>query len=254
MNPRGWRRKWLHQVAWAFARTICLSCSHLQIDVEGTSAVAFCSPLQLVVAGCAPDFCCCAHPEFRYRQSAQNFASHKRAGSCSRHRAAETCERGPKGPGCSCLIMCARQKPEMWGVCHESRSAVHMFAGQWSLPLSSRCTDTIRPSVLVRLSCRLCRLVFFLQCAMPQMLRSRARLSSGSMDWMWPFCCTNIFHLVSYRLPCTCSTDPFFTEHSSRTRGAVPNMLDLRRRSSFPILLMWDDSTGDSSKLFREVS
>ena len=160
MNPRGWRWKWLHQVAWAFARTICLSCSHLQIDVQGTSAVAFCSPLQLVVAGCAPDFCCCAHPEFRYRQSAQNFASHKRAGSCSRHRAAETCERGPKGPGCSCLIMCARQKPEMWGVCHESRSAVHMFAGQWSLPLSSRCTDTIRPSVLVRLSCRLCRLVF----------------------------------------------------------------------------------------------
>ena len=64
------------------------------------------------------------------------------------------------------------------------------------------------------------------------MLRSRARLASGTR----PFCCANMVQLVSYRLPYTCSTDTFFTKHSSRTRGAVPNMLDLRRRSSFPIL------------------
>ena len=170
------------------------------------------------------------------------------------HRAAETCERGPKGPGRSCSKMCERQKQTCGMSAHKSRSFVNMFAGQWSLPLSSRCIDSIRPSVLVKLSCRLCRLVFFLQCAMPQKLRSRARLASGSMDWMQPFCCANMFQLVSYRLPCTCSTDTFFTKHYSRTCGAVPNMLDLRRRSSFPILLrcgMMQLAT--APKLFREV-
>ena len=84
------------------------------------------------------------------------------------HRAAETCERGPKGPGCSCSKMCARHKPDRCGVCHEPRSAVHMFAGQWSLPLSvtcsRKCIDPTRPSVLVKLSCGLCRLVFLAVC------------------------------------------------------------------------------------------
>ena len=32
------------------------------------------------------------------------------------HRAAETCERGPEGPRCSCSKMCARQKPDRWDV------------------------------------------------------------------------------------------------------------------------------------------
>ena len=39
---------------------------------------------------------CCAHPEFRHRQSANNFSPDACAGSCSRNGAAETCERGPK--------------------------------------------------------------------------------------------------------------------------------------------------------------
>ena len=91
--------------------------------------------------------------------------------------------------------------------------------------------------MLVKLSLWLCRLVFFLQCATPQVLRSRARFASGSMDWMQPFCCANMFQLVSYRMPCTCSTDSFFTKHCSRHHGPVRNMLDLRRRLSFPILL-----------------
>ena len=61
--------------------------------------------------------------------------------------------------------MCARQKQDRCGDCHESRSLDHMFAGQWSLPLSTvkcsrSCIDTIRPSVPVRLWCGLCRLVF----------------------------------------------------------------------------------------------
>ena len=60
--------------------------------------------------------------------------------------------------------------------------------------------------------------------------------ASGSVDWMQRFCCTDMFRLVSYRLPCTCSTDTFFNTLYSLTRGDLPNMLDLRRRSSFPIL------------------
>ena len=52
------------------------------------------------------------------------------------HRAATTCERGPKGPGCCCTKMRKRQKPDMWGVCHESCSLVHMFSGRWCLLMS----------------------------------------------------------------------------------------------------------------------
>ena len=70
------------------------------------------------------------------------------------HRAAETCERGPKGPGRSCSKMCERQKQTCGMSAHKSRSFVNMFAGKWSLPLSKRCIDSIRPSVLVKLSCR----------------------------------------------------------------------------------------------------
>ena len=133
--------------------------------------------------------------------------------------------------------------------------------GTWCLPMSMvtcsrKCIDSIRPSVLVKLSFRLCRLCSFplLQCAIPQMLRSRARLASGSMDWMQPFCCANMFQLLSYRLPCTCSTHTFFTKHCSRTCGAVPNMLDLRRRSSFPILFRCGMiQLATAPKLFREV-
>ena len=44
VHSRGWACKWLHKVA-------CVSCSHLRIDVQRASAVAFCSSLQLVVAG-----------------------------------------------------------------------------------------------------------------------------------------------------------------------------------------------------------
>ena len=58
--------------------------------------------------------------------------------------------------------MCERQKQTYGMSAHKSRSFVNMFAGQWSLPLSKRCIDSIRPSVLVKLSCRLCRLVPFL--------------------------------------------------------------------------------------------
>ena len=31
--------------------------------------------------------------------------------------------------------VCARQKSEMWGVCHESRSLVYMMVGTWCLPM-----------------------------------------------------------------------------------------------------------------------
>ena len=119
VHPRGCGCKWLHKVAWEFARTVCVSWSHLRIDVQGTSAVAFCSSLELVVAGVAAWTCqcACARSEFQHRQSALNSLSHERAGSCSRHGAAKICERGPKGPGRSCLIMCARQKPDRCGVC-----------------------------------------------------------------------------------------------------------------------------------------
>ena len=145
----------------------------------------------------------------------------------------------PKGPGCSCSKMCARQKPELWDVCYESRSLVHMIVGTWCLPMSivtcsRKCNDPIRPSVLVKVSWRLCRLVFLAVCNASS--TAFEGTASGSMDWMQPLCCANMFQLVSCRLPCTCSTDTFFTKHYSPTRGAVPNMLDLRRRSSFPIL------------------
>ena len=91
----------------------------------------FCSSLQKEVAGIAAWTCpcVCARSEFQHRQSAQNSASHERAGSCSRHGAVKTCQRGSKGPGRSRSKMCARQKPEMWDVCHESRSLVHMIVG-----------------------------------------------------------------------------------------------------------------------------
>ena len=203
--------------------------------------MAFCSSLELEVACFAAwTFqCVCALSEFQHRQSVQNVASYERAGSCSRHGAAKTCQRGPKGPGCSCSKMCARQKPELWGVCYESRSLVHMIVGTWCLLMSMvtcsrKCIDPIRPSVLVKVSCRLCRFVFLAVCNASS--TAFEGTASGSMDWMQPFCCANMFQLVSNRLPCTCSTDTFFTKHYSRTRGAVPNMLDLRRRSSFPIL------------------
>ena len=61
---------------------------------------------------------------------------------------------------------CAHGKKLKCGVfCHESRSPVYMTVGTWCLPMSMvtcsrKCIDSIRPSVLVKLSCRLCRLVF----------------------------------------------------------------------------------------------
>ena len=117
------------------------------------------------------------------------------------HRAAETCERGPKGPGRSCSKMCERQKHTCGMSAHKSRSFVNMFAGQWSLPLSSRCIDTIRPSVLVKLSCRLCRLVF--SCSV-QRLRSSVR-GHDLLQAAWTGCshsvaptCSSLFH-IDYR-------------------------------------------------------
>ena len=41
VHPRVCGRKWLHQLDWEFARTVCLSCCHLRIDVQRASAVAF---------------------------------------------------------------------------------------------------------------------------------------------------------------------------------------------------------------------
>ena len=174
------------------------------------------------------------------------------------HRAAKTCQRGPKGPGLQSVRKCAHGKNQNCGVfCNESRSLVYMTVGTWCLPMSMvtcsrKCIVSIWPCVLVKLSCMLCRLVPFLFCSVQrlQKLRSRARLASGSMDWMQPFCFANMFQLVSYRLPCTCSTDTFFTNHYSRTCGAVPNMLESASTLKFsnPVE-MCDDSTGDSSKI-----
>ena len=59
---------------------------------------------------------------------------------------------------------CAHGTNQICGVCHESRSLVHMIVGTWCLPLSVTCSrnciDPTRPSVLVKFSCGLCRLVF----------------------------------------------------------------------------------------------
>ena len=126
---------------------------------------------------CVPDFCC----PFEESVTAKDMLRTSRVPASSvcakilvavarrimlkAHRAAKTCQRGPKGPGCSCSKMCGRQKPGLWGVCNESRSLVYMIVGTWCLPMSMvtcsrKCIDSIRPSVLVKLTCRLCRLVF----------------------------------------------------------------------------------------------
>ena len=135
--------------------------------------MAFCSPLQLEVAGslhmgmCMPDFGCPfeesvtvmdmlrTSPVPASSVCAKILVAFARRIMFQAHRAAETC----------CPKMCARQKPEMWCVCHESRSLVHMIVGTWCLPMSMvtcsrKCIDPIRPSVMVKLSRRLCRLVF----------------------------------------------------------------------------------------------
>ena len=109
--------------------------------------------------------CVRARSEFQHRQYTQKFCVLRaRRIMFQAHQAAETCERGPKGPGCSCSKMCARHKPDRCGVCLEPRSAVHMFAGPCCVALSvtcsRKCIDPTRPSVLVKLSCGLCRLVF----------------------------------------------------------------------------------------------
>ena len=76
---------------------------------------------------------------------------------------------------------------------------------------------------------------FFLHCATPQVLRSRALLQAA-----WIGCshsvaptCSGVFHIDCIA---RAQQTRFYDKHYSRTRGAVPNMLDLRRRSSFPIL------------------
>ena len=164
------------------------------------------------------------------------------------HRAAETCERGPKGPGCSCSKMCARQKPDRCGVCHEPRSAVHMFAGQWSLPLSNRCIDTIRPSVLVKLSCRL---VF--SCDV-QCQRSIVR-GHDQHQAAWIGCshsvaptCSRLFHLDCFA--CVQQT----RSSTNITVGVLRHMLAFAwtLKSSNPIQ-MWEYSTSDISKWFHDV-
>ena len=72
------------------------------------------------------------------------------------------------------------------------------------------CSETVcqstflRPTMLVKTSCRLCRLVLLLQCAMPQKLRSGTRTASGTMDLKQAICWGNIS-----RLPCTSSTYTF---------------------------------------------
>ena len=151
------------------------SCSSLQLLVAGSlhGHANVCARFPLSVRGERYRDGYVAHlPSSWHRQSAENCCSHSPAGS----------------PGCSCSKMSRRKQPVMWGVCHGSRSAVNLFAGPWCLvistvPSSLMCIESIRPSVLVKRSCKLCRL-FFLQSAMPHMLRSRARPAPGNMDWM----------------------------------------------------------------------
>ena len=133
--------------------------------------------------------------------------------------------------------MCERQKQTYGMSAHKSRSFVNMFAGQWSLPLSKRYIDSIRPNVLVKLSCRLCRLVPFLFA-----VRNPSDAPFGGttcfrqhgLDAAVLFAptCSSLFHI-----DCRAHAQQtrFYDKHCNRTCGAVPNMLDLRRRSSFPI-------------------
>ena len=120
---------------------------------------------------------------------------------------------------------------------------VYMTVGAWCLPMSivtcsRKCIDPIRPSVLVKVSCRLCRIVPFLFCSV-----QRLKCSVPGHDLLqaaWTGCShsvaptwSSLFHIDCIaRAQQTC----FYDKHYSRSCGAVPNMLDLRRRSSFPIL------------------
>ena len=181
---------------------------------------------------------CCTHPEFQHRQSAHISWSHSRRIMFQAHRAAKTCERGPRGPGCSCSKMCKRQK-QTCGVSATKNVFLctcllvnGLFHCQQSHVAAGVLTQ-VGP-VPVRLWCRLCGLSFS-QCAMLQKLRSRARPASGSVDSKQPTCRTNMFGRVSCRLLCTCATDTFFNKHCSRTHGVVPKMLVPRRRSSVRI-------------------
>ena len=129
--------------------------------------------------------------------------SHSPAGSCSRYGAAKTCQRGPKGPGCSFSKMCERQKQTCGMSAHKSRSFVQMFAGPCCVALSTiHCShnfiDSIRPSVLVKVSCRLCRLVFScsaqrLRCSV-QVHASFQAARIGCSHSVAPTC-SSLFHL-----------------------------------------------------------
>ena len=199
VHPRRCVCEWLHKVAWGQVFTLTSACRPVICELMSSERAQWhfvprfswwwrrrCMDMPI----CVPDLRCPFEESVtstdmlrtsRVPESsvcAKILVAFARRIMFQAHRVAETCERGPKGPGRSCSKMCARQYPDWCGVCHEPRSVVHMFPGQWSLPLSSRCIDTIRPSVLVKLSCRLCRLVFCFKCATPQVLRSRARLAS----------------------------------------------------------------------------
>ena len=137
---------------------------------------------------------------------------------------------------------CAHGKEQKCGVsAHTSRSPVYMTVATWCLPMSMvthgrKCIDSIRPSVLVKLSCRLCRVVF--PCSV-QCLRCSVR-AHDLLQAAWIGCshsvaptCSSLFHIDCRARAQKTRFSPNITVEA---RGAVPNMLDLRRRSSFPIL------------------
>ena len=179
VHLRGWVRKWLHQVVWERVAGIA---------AHGNVYARF--PVPVRGERYRDGFV--AHIRSSVIVSLLKKSwSHSPEGSCSRYGAAKTCQRGPKGPGCSFSKMCERQKQTCGMSSHKSRSFVHMFAGPCCVALSTvHCSrnfiDSIRPSVLVKVSCKLCRLVPFLFCSV-QCFRSSVQghdSSSGSMDWM----------------------------------------------------------------------
>ena len=110
--------------------------------------------------------CICARSEFQHRQSAQNSAQTSAQDHVPDTERPKFVNEVPKDQA-AVARKCAHGKEQKCGVsAHTSRSPVYMTVATWCLPMSMvTCSrkgiDSIRPSVLVKLSCRLCGFVSF---------------------------------------------------------------------------------------------
>ena len=133
-------------------------------------------------------------------------------------------------------------KTRRCGVCREPRSLVHVFGGQWSLPLSTvtcgrRCIDTLIQVGPVPA-------FFFL---------AVCNASQGPFEGKTSFRQQGLDAAILLHQHVPACFVSFFHRHCSRAQGVMPKTFVSRGRSSVRILLASRKIQSARSQKFREV-